>query len=134
MVSGRYYMRDDDDHLDAANVLEGILSLAQIAPPADAAAYKSLIKYWIQADTYRDFIQEEPPPFNVWAVNLLNNPAIAPATEPVRAYQFPRMDEALHLRPGWGFALSMSSSRSGNYESIQGENLRGWYTGDGMTY
>ena len=28
----------------------------------------------------------------------------------------------------------MSSSRTGKYESINGENKKGWYTGDGMTY
>ena len=30
--------------------------------------------------------------------------------------------------------ISMSSSRTGKYESINGENQKGWYTGDGMTY
>ena len=28
----------------------------------------------------------------------------------------------------------MSSSRIGKYESINNENTKGWYTGDGMTY
>jgi hyaluronate lyase len=134
MVSGRYYTRDGDGHLDADEVLQGIISLAPVAPPADAAAYKSIMKYWIQSDTYRNFVQNQPPPFNVWALDVLNDPAVVPANELVRSFQFPRMDRALHLRPGWGFALSMSSNRRENYESIGAENLRGWYTGDGMTY
>ena len=28
----------------------------------------------------------------------------------------------------------MSSSRIANFESINGGNLHGWYTGNGMTY
>ena len=28
----------------------------------------------------------------------------------------------------------MSSSRIGKFESINNENTKGWYTGDGMTY
>lgn len=32
------------------------------------------------------------------------------------------------------FFLSMHSSRIGNYESMNGENIKGWHTGDGMTY
>jgi hypothetical protein len=44
------------------------------------------------------------------------------------------MDRSVHLRPGWGLGLSLSSSRIYNYESINGENLHGWFTGDGVTY
>ncbi len=134
MVSGRYYTRGDgDDHVDGHDVLGAILRLAQIAPPADAAAYKALVKSWIQSDTYADFIQTQFPPFNLWAQTVMNDPTIVPASEPVRHYQFPHSDRAVHLRSGWGFGLAMSSSRIGNYESINGENLQGWYTGDGMT-
>ena len=44
------------------------------------------------------------------------------------------MDRVVALRSGFGFGLSMSSSRIANYESINGGNLHGWFTGDGMTY
>ena len=44
------------------------------------------------------------------------------------------MDRVVHLRSGWGFSIAMSSSRIANYESINNENLHGWFTGDGMTY
>lgn len=44
------------------------------------------------------------------------------------------MDRTVHLRPGFGFAISMHSSRIANYESINNENTKGWHTGDGMTY
>src|SRR5205807_1381440 len=49
-------------------------------------------------------------------------------------YHFAHMDRVVHLRPGWGFGLAMSSSRISNYESINNEDLHGWFTGDGMTY
>ncbi|NUR87472.1 MAG: lyase, partial [Nonomuraea sp.] len=35
---------------------------------------------------------------------------------------------------GWVAALSMSSYRVARYEHGNGENLRGWHTGDGMLY
>jgi hyaluronate lyase len=44
------------------------------------------------------------------------------------------MDRVVHRRPTFGFGISMSSHRIANYESIDGENLHGWYTGDGMSY
>jgi hyaluronate lyase len=47
---------------------------------------------------------------------------------------FARMARAVHHRPGYAFAVSMHSDRISNYESINREHLRGWHTGDGMTY
>jgi Polysaccharide lyase family 8, super-sandwich domain/Polysaccharide lyase family 8, C-terminal beta-sandwich domain len=44
------------------------------------------------------------------------------------------MDRIVALRSGFGFGLSMSSTRIANYESINSGNLHGWFTGDGMTY
>ena len=44
------------------------------------------------------------------------------------------MDRVVALRNGFGFGISMSSSRIANYESINSGNLHGWHQGDGMTY
>lgn len=43
-------------------------------------------------------------------------------------------DSLMHHRGDFGFALSMSSSRVAGWESINGQNLDGWYQGDGMLY
>jgi hyaluronate lyase len=44
------------------------------------------------------------------------------------------MARAVHRRPGFAFGISMSFTLIKPYESINGENLHGWHTGDGMTY
>ena len=49
-------------------------------------------------------------------------------------FQFAGMDRVVALRKGFGVGVSMSSARIANYESINNENLHGWFTGDGMTY
>jgi len=49
-------------------------------------------------------------------------------------FHFASMDRVVALRSGFGFGVSMSSSRIANYESINTGNLHGWFTGDGMTY
>jgi hyaluronate lyase len=59
--------------------------------------------------------------------------ANAPSLPPGQ-FHFPSMDRVVALRNGFGFGLSMSSSRIANFESINGGNLHGWYTGNGMTY
>ncbi|NDL56828.1 polysaccharide lyase family 8 super-sandwich domain-containing protein [Phytoactinopolyspora mesophila] len=48
--------------------------------------------------------------------------------------QFPAMDRKAHFQGDWAFTVSARSSRIAGYEAGNGENLRGWYTGEGMTY
>lgn len=43
-------------------------------------------------------------------------------------------DSVMHQRGDFGFALSMSSSRIARYESINGDNMKGWYQSDGLLY
>src|SRR6185295_3582374 len=68
------------------------------------------------------------------AQTIRDDTNITAASELVLNKQFPEMDRVVHLRPGYGLGLSMYSTRIFNYESINGENLHGWHTSDGMTY
>ena len=55
---------------------------------------------------------------------------------PPGQYHFPSMDRVVAFRDGFGFGLSMSSTRVGGYEinTTSPTNLKGWYTGAGVTY
>ena len=53
---------------------------------------------------------------------------------PPGQYHFPAMDCIVSWRSNFCLALRMSSSRIYNFESFSGENLHGWFTGDGMAY
>ena len=134
MVTGRYYTRSGDDHAAGHDLLGAILRIAQFAPPADAAAYKSFVKGMVISDTCRDFVGKEIPPYNVWGNAVMNDTNVAPLAETPRHQQFPSMDRVVHRQPGWAFGLAMSSYRVANFESTRGENLHGWFTADGMTY
>jgi hyaluronate lyase len=61
---------------------------------------------------------------------VLDDPAVAATPELPAHFQ----DRVVHRRDGWTFAIAMSSKRMARYEWGNGENLRGWYVGDGMTY
>lgn len=43
-------------------------------------------------------------------------------------------DSVMQQRDDFGFAISMSSERMAGWESISGQNMHGWYQGDGMLY
>lgn len=73
--------------------------------------------------------QFAPGPIGAAFTNFINSPRLASGQ-----FQFPGMDRVLALRDGFAFAVSMSSSRIANYESINSGNLHGWHQGDGMSY
>ena len=62
------------------------------------------------------------------------SPTLIPGCVTSGAKRCTRRPWRVWSRPGFGFGISMCSSRIYNYESINGENLHGWFTGDGMTY
>ncbi len=134
MVDGRYHTRTGNDHAEGHDLLGAVLRIAQFAPAADATAYKSFVKAAIQADTLRSFVGNELPPYNVWANAVLSDNSVAPIAEVQQHRQFPGMDRVVHRTPNWALGLAMCSSRVANFESTRGENLRGWFTAEGMTY
>jgi len=114
-------------------MMDSILQIAQFAPAADAARMKSMIKEWALADTTRNFVSGRGLPTLMLAKNLMNDPMIVRRGELMAHYTFAEMDRVIHLGAGYGFGLTMCSTRVANFESINGENLRGWLTGDGQT-
>lgn len=117
----------------ADGMLDSILQIAQVAPPSDSARMKSMIKEWALADYTRDFVSNRSLPTLTLAKQLMNDPGIVRRGELINHYTFAEMDRVIHLGAGYGFGLSMCSTRIANFESINGENLRGWFTGDGHT-
>ena len=135
MTCGRAISRSgSQEHVMGQEDLQYILSLSPFGSTADTARMRSMVKYWAQVDTYRNFTNNLPLPLIAPAEQLMADPGTPSRGELLGHWNFGSMDQAVHLRPGWGFALSMSSSTIANYEYMNGENAHGWYTGDGMTY
>lgn len=114
-------------------IIDSILQITQFAPAADAARMKSMIKYWAQNDPVRDFVSGRPLPTLPLAKQLMADAGVLPRGELIGHYSFAGMDRVVHLGKGYGFGVSMCSSRIANFESFSGENLRGWFQGDGRT-
>lgn len=109
---------------------------ARSAPAELREKYKAIVKYWIQANNYKDMVQTSKDiPFIIEAKKLMNDSSIVPEAELIGNFNFANMDRVVHRTPGFTFGLSMYSSRIASYEgNMNGENLKGWHTGDGMTY
>lgn len=135
MVRGREISRGANGNLSSGrSVIQNIFRVSRFAPPADSARIQSMVKYWCQADTTYTWTNLSSLSLLAPLRQLLTNATIAAGPEPVQHKQFAAMARVNHFRPGFCFVLSLSSTRTYNYESINSENLHAWYTGDGMTY
>ncbi|RAU93301.1 polysaccharide lyase family 8 super-sandwich domain-containing protein [Paenibacillus sp. YN15] len=139
MVNGRNIARTGNDNrgITSMGALgSSLVRLAYAAPnPEDAARYKSMIKQWMsEATSLTPYASLGSIQLIAQTKAIVDDPAVAARGELVLNKQYPNMARAVHRRPGFAFGISMSSKRVGNYESLNGENLKGWHTGDGMTY
>ncbi|MET9550900.1 polysaccharide lyase 8 family protein [Streptomyces sp. NPDC006627] len=134
-VRGRAISRERArDHNDGAATVSHILRLAAGAPDAYARRWRALAKGWIRRNTATPYLDLVGIPALARAKAVLDDPSV-PATERLTGhFVFADMDRVVHRRPGWALTLSLSSKRIAAYEAGNGENLHGWYTGDGMTY
>ncbi|QEV21438.1 polysaccharide lyase 8 family protein [Streptomyces alboniger] len=122
------------DHHDGAAALSHILQLASGAPDSYARRWRALVKGWIRRNDHTPYLGLVGIPALARAKAVLDDPSI-PATDRLTGhFVFAGMDRVVHRRPGWALTLSLSSKRIAAYEAGNGENLHGWYTGDGMTY
>jgi hyaluronate lyase len=134
----RYYT---SDHEAGHDIIASILQLAEIAPAAQALAFRQLAKGAITSDSALDFRTFDPLPIDqlriasiAQAESVVTDSSITAAAESTGHVISPGMARAVHRRPGFAFGISMSSTLIKPYEAINGENLHGWHTGDGMTY
>jgi hyaluronate lyase len=127
--------RTETDHLDGHRVIGDALWLARTAPAAQAQRLRALSKGWIGRDSFSSYLDsgQVSVPDVALAKAALDDPT-PPADEPVYHRQFHYMDRVVHRRPGWSVAISMASKRIAWFESLNGENLRGWHTGAGTMY
>ncbi|MFI5693401.1 polysaccharide lyase 8 family protein [Kribbella sp. NPDC051586] len=134
-VSGRAISREAaGDHRNGHATTSTVLLLAGGVAEPYASRFKALAKGWITRDRLDDYLPGASIPEISRAKTLLADATITPVPAQPRHFQFYNQDRVVHRRPGWTFAIAMSSTRIARYEWGNGENLRGWYVGDGMTY
>ncbi|MBF9069669.1 polysaccharide lyase family 8 super-sandwich domain-containing protein [Streptacidiphilus fuscans] len=143
----RFNESDADDGFTAALTL---LRYAEATTDANlAATWRATAKGWLQRNTVStiasttqsivDYTTGQTVTTSTAGVagialaqSVLADSSVPAAPEPQTHRQFPDMARAVHRRPGWAYSLSLCSREITRYEVINGENLHGWFTGDGM--
>ncbi|MBA2938381.1 Ig-like domain-containing protein [Paenibacillus sp. CGMCC 1.16610] len=133
MVNGRGISRQATG--SARSTITTLLRLAEGAPADVALSIKRMAKEWILSDTtYANYVDGLPIYELALIKELMSDSTIQRRGELERNQVFAGMDRVVHLRDGYGFGLSLFSNRISAFEKGNNENLKGWYTGIGMTF
>ncbi|RZT11323.1 hyaluronate lyase [Duganella sp. CF402] len=130
------------EHSVGRSMTAYLATLAEAAPPADAAALRAAVKGWMTRDRSFGARYLAAPSgvgtsgLSLYELGLLRkiaaDPAIPAAPEAPGARVYAAMDRAILRGPGFAATLSMASPRISSFESGNGENLQAWWTGMGM--
>ena len=133
-VRGREVSRRPSTDHNAGHIAIGaFLALSELGTPERQDVLAGITRHAIEQDTFTPFLDTNNVPAVSAAHRLLSSEVPAtPLEEGTRVYA--SMDRVVHRRPGFAFAIAMSSSRIATYEAINGENQHGWWTGSGATY
>jgi len=133
------------DHVAGRSTIMALAELTQSLSAADARELKSLIKGWVQRDSSFGSSYFTPVAGNgnklqtistldlALVKAILNDGSIVARPEPEETRIFASADRAVQRRDGYAYAVALFSPRISAFEYGNGENLRGWWTGIGMT-
>jgi len=122
-------------HSTGKTILLNTVLAANLVATTDNARIKSVCKRMLTNDSYwnNQYDGLTLPLMPVVKSFLADNTITASANLSFSKV-FSAGDRVIHNKPDYRFGISMSSSRIGKFESINGDNPCGWYLGDGMTY
>ncbi len=138
MSRGRSISRaNSEGHVAAVEVLRGIHRIADMSEGETKQRLQSLVKTIVQSDSYYDVFKNLKTYKDISLMqSLLSDAGVASIPRTSYLSAFNKMDKTAmyNAEKGFGFGLSLFSSRTLNYEHMNKENKRGWYTSDGMFY
>lgn len=138
MSRGRSISRaNSEGHVAAVEVLRGIHRIADMSEGETKQRLQSLVKTIVQSDSYYDVFKNLKTYKDISLMqSLLSDAGVASVPRTSYLSAFNKMDKTAmyNTEKGFGFGLSLFSSRTLNYEHMNKENKRGWYTSDGMFY
>jgi uncharacterized protein YjdB len=123
------------------DVASAMLLLAKTAPDDIASSFKSIIKGWFSNDYMIQQMNNSAD--NPWykapldtanqIYNILDDDGIQPENLENQNFQMGVGARTVQFGKNYAYAISMSSKRIKTYEDVDGD-IKGWNTGNGMTY
>lgn len=143
-VRGRMLSRQGETGYDAGHQLTAAtVLLARHATGDTRTQLVSLATKWIKEGLWAPYFKVENLVRFSGGLQMVGVPEVEFAKElstkdaahTVSSHRvFPQQDRMVHVTPTWSASLGVGSTRICRYEAINGQNLRGWYVGDGVLY
>lgn len=136
MFMGRSMNSSHNPHTSARNIgLDIFLSRELVPDLTTRQRIVNVCKTWYTDNAYYSGIYDGMDP-------IIDKPhidaMIAAADEDARPDEFNLVlaagDRVIHETSKYRLGIAMSSNRIGKFEGFTGNNMSGWYTGDGMIY
>ena len=138
MTRGRSLSRkSQSDHTAAVEVLRGILRIAEVSEPSEKNKLQEIVKNIIQSDNYYDTFLSLKSFYDVYLFEtLLSNNMLGEIERNTYLKLYNDMNKVAYYNKerGFAFGISMHSDKIQNYEFMNKENAKGWYTSDGVFY
>ncbi|WZW01665.1 polysaccharide lyase 8 family protein [Staphylococcus aureus] len=135
---GRAISRENEtSHSASATVMKSLLRLSDTMDKSTKAKYKKIVKTSVESDSsYKqtDYLSSYSDISKMKSLMEDSTISTNGLTQQLKIYN--DMDRVTYHNKGLDFAfgLSMTSKNVARYESINGESLKGWHTGAGMSY
>ncbi|ULX05919.1 polysaccharide lyase 8 family protein [Staphylococcus aureus] len=135
---GRAISRENEtSHSASATVMKSLLRLSDTMDKSTKVKYKKIVKTSVESDSsYKqtDYLSSYSDISKMKSLMEDSTISTNGLTQQLKIYN--DMDRVTYHNKGLDFAfgLSMTSKNVARYESINGENLKGWHTGAGMSY
>jgi hyaluronate lyase len=136
MVRGRKIASLSSDQRTGFGIINAVNSLSVSAPQAYKTKFQGMVKEWLINSTI-DYADGTHSPSQISKYKgLIGDDTVSARGGLSKHVVFANMDRTVHHSNGWAFGLSMYSERIANYESLVTvpQNVKGWYTGQGMGY
>lgn len=133
MVRGRNIVRNTDDLSIGYGAVIGMSRIAGYADEESSKKIKSAVKYYYAENEERYNGASSIYDYCLFKA-IAEDQSIETMPAPTIAKAFPKMDRFSKITPDYSVGISMASKRIAKYEAINDENMKGWYTGDGMLY
>ncbi|HGN7421133.1 TPA: polysaccharide lyase 8 family protein [Staphylococcus aureus] len=135
---GRAISRENEtSHSTSATVMKSLLILSDAMDESTKAKYKQIVKTSVKSDSsykQNDYLSSYSDIRKM--KSLIEDSTISTngLTQQLKIYNDMNRVTYHNKDLDFAFGLSMTSKNVAHYESINGENLKGWHTGAGMSY
>lgn len=134
MLSGRGITRENNsDRVIGHRILNDILLISGVFVGKERERIEKFVKREVERYGRERYLAEEKNPFIYQLLKeLLEEEKKVEYRDSIKVTN--RMNRVMKREEEFAIGIAMHSYNVGNYEAMNGENLRGWYTGDGAYY